>query len=370
MNFAVWWDGDLQRELLNGTTIDKWNPSTNSTTRQLTAYNFGAADNNSTKATPNLSADLLGDWREEVIWRSNDNTQLLLFTTTIPTTNRIYTLMHDPQYRLAIAWQNTAYNQPPHPSFYLGGGMTAAPSPNITLVGASTTTPPTGSSLANGTYTITARHSGQLLDVAENSTADGANVTQYTAQGSNNQKWLLTSTGDGYYTIKAVHSGKSLDVNGASTADGANVQQWTASTATHQQFSLVDQGGGYYQIVAHHSGKCVDVDNASTTAGANVQQWSCNATATNQQFRFTAVSAARMGRDEASLVAYPNPSGNVFRINIAGPFSYEIRNQMGQLLEKGEGNEETSVGSKLMPGLYLLQLQTSQGLREIKLIKH
>ena len=87
-----------------------------------------------TRFTPALSADILGDWREEVIWRTTDNKELRIYTTTIPTEHRLYTLMHDPQYRLAIAWQNVAYNQPPHPGFFLGDGMKPAPRPNITLV--------------------------------------------------------------------------------------------------------------------------------------------------------------------------------------------------------------------------------------------
>lgn len=61
---------------------------------------------NSSKSTPVLSADLLGDWREEAIWRSSDNTELRLYSTTIPTEYRLYTLMHDPEYRMAIAWQS------------------------------------------------------------------------------------------------------------------------------------------------------------------------------------------------------------------------------------------------------------------------
>lgn len=131
-SFAVWWDGDLLRELLSGTSITKWNWLDGAETRLLSAE--GCASNNGSKATPALSADLLGDWREEVIWRSADNKELRLYTTTIPTERRFYTLMHDPQYRLAIAWQNVAYNQPPHPGFYLGQGMQPPPRPNITLV--------------------------------------------------------------------------------------------------------------------------------------------------------------------------------------------------------------------------------------------
>jgi len=128
-NFAVWWDGDLLRELLNHNLVSKWNWKTESETVVLTAD--GCTSNNGSKATPALSADLFGDWREEVVFRATDNQELRIYTTTIPTEHRIYTLMHDPQYRLAIAWQNVAYNQPPHPGFFLGDGMKPAPRPRI-----------------------------------------------------------------------------------------------------------------------------------------------------------------------------------------------------------------------------------------------
>jgi rhamnogalacturonan endolyase len=75
----------------------------------------------------------MGDWREEVIWRADDNASLRIYTTTIPAADRLYTLMHDPQYRVAIAWQNVGYNQPPHPSFFLGDKMKPPPHPRITM---------------------------------------------------------------------------------------------------------------------------------------------------------------------------------------------------------------------------------------------
>lgn len=142
VNFVTWWDADLSRELLDFTTISKWNspgrtnfdldPGTPGT--QAAAPN--AASNNGTKKTPSLQADILGDWREEVIWRRADNTALQIFTTIIPANNRFYTLMHDTQYRAAIAWQNSGYNQPPHPSFFLGTGMGTPPVANIEVVSA------------------------------------------------------------------------------------------------------------------------------------------------------------------------------------------------------------------------------------------
>lgn len=130
MNFLSWWDGDLLRELLDGTTIYKWDYQRGTSTSIFAPS--GVSSNNGTKSTPALSADILGDWREEVIFRTSDNRQLRIYTTTIPTEHRLYTLMHDHQYRVAIAWQNTAYNQPPHPSFFLGEGMSAPPVPDIT----------------------------------------------------------------------------------------------------------------------------------------------------------------------------------------------------------------------------------------------
>ncbi|GIJ31867.1 rhamnogalacturonan lyase family protein [Micromonospora sediminimaris] len=128
-NFLIWWDGDPVRELLDATRIDKY--GTGGDTRLLTGS--GVAANNGTKATPALSADLFGDWREEVVWRTSDSRALRIYSTPTPTGTRIHTLMHDLQYRVAIAWQNTAYNQPPHPSFFIGDGMTTPPAPDIHL---------------------------------------------------------------------------------------------------------------------------------------------------------------------------------------------------------------------------------------------
>ena len=134
-NFGVWWDGDVQREILDRTVITKWNGS--GTNRVATLYNVAPiSDNNSTKSNPCLMADILGDWREEVIYRRTDNTGLVVFVSPYITNQRMYTLMHDPNYRSAIAWQNNSYNQPPNLGFYFGGEMDTPPSPNIKLVGA------------------------------------------------------------------------------------------------------------------------------------------------------------------------------------------------------------------------------------------
>ncbi|MEC0227177.1 rhamnogalacturonan lyase family protein [Paenibacillus alba] len=142
-NFGIWWDGDLLREILDHDyndaiaagvgKIDKWDYMNNKPVNIMKAQ--GTYSNNTTKGTPNLQADLFGDWREEAMWRTEDSSALRIYTTTDKTDYRIYTLMHDPEYRLSVAWQNISYNQPPHPSFYLGDGMTMPQAPSITAVG-------------------------------------------------------------------------------------------------------------------------------------------------------------------------------------------------------------------------------------------
>ncbi|MFC4403025.1 hypothetical protein [Gracilibacillus xinjiangensis] len=140
INHAVWWDGDLGRELLDHTfdpssdphgvgKIDKWDYENEQLVNLLTAE--GTRTNNWTKGNPSLQADILGDWREEVIWPSADSEELRIYTTTDITEEKIYTLMHDPVYRLSVAWQNAGYNQPPHTGFFLGYNMSEPPRPAI-----------------------------------------------------------------------------------------------------------------------------------------------------------------------------------------------------------------------------------------------
>ncbi|HEX6181271.1 MAG TPA: rhamnogalacturonan lyase [Chitinophagaceae bacterium] len=134
VNYGIYWDGDVLSEVLNGHTIDKWNYLESKTEPLLNAAEYGCVSNNGTKRNPVLSADILGDWREELIVRTADSKELRIFVTSFPTDKKFYTLMHDPHYRLSIAWQNVAYNQPPHTGFFMGEGMPAPPKPVIVLV--------------------------------------------------------------------------------------------------------------------------------------------------------------------------------------------------------------------------------------------
>ena len=138
VNYRIYWDGSCQDQLLDGSykysnnntwaqtahaepVIAKWNGSSfqNVQTFYSEAYN-NAQTANYTKATPCLQADILGDWREELImWNKKDSAEIMIFSTWTPTEYTVPTLMHDHVYRMGVAWQNTAYNQPPHLGYYL-----------------------------------------------------------------------------------------------------------------------------------------------------------------------------------------------------------------------------------------------------------
>jgi rhamnogalacturonan endolyase len=160
-DWCIWWDGDPLRELVATgrvwrrwnrgpgsepirpggpgegrvqpppavTRVMKWNPERGQSEPIFACAAVGVSRG------PALVGDLLGDWREEMLLVAPDGKSLRLFTTTIPTDLRLPTLLHDPQYRQAIAWQNVVYNKPPHPSFYLGDGMAAPPRIALRLVG-------------------------------------------------------------------------------------------------------------------------------------------------------------------------------------------------------------------------------------------
>ncbi|WP_188193630.1 rhamnogalacturonan lyase [Nonomuraea sp. SYSU D8015] len=123
-NQSIRWAADMTTQMINGTattvlqtpTIDDWKRGT-----VLTAD--GTLTNNWTKGNPSLVADVFGDWREELLVRTADSTAIRIFLSTEVTNRKLYTLMHDPQYRVDVARQQTGYNQPAYPSFYLASDM-------------------------------------------------------------------------------------------------------------------------------------------------------------------------------------------------------------------------------------------------------
>lgn len=119
MNMACWWDGRLNRNLMDGTKISRWTPTATTTLLSASA----CASNNSTKSNPCLQGDVVGDWREEAIWRTSDNKNIRIYVSTTQTPYRFHCFMQEPIYRISVATQNVAYNQPTQPGFYFGSDL-------------------------------------------------------------------------------------------------------------------------------------------------------------------------------------------------------------------------------------------------------
>ncbi len=203
--------------------------------------------------------------------------------------------------------------------------------------------PGTASAAFNGTYKITARHSGKALDVQGVSTAEGANVHQWTYVGGNNQQWFVTDVGGGYYKIISKHSGKALDVTNSSTADGANVQQYSYLGGTNQQWKIEPTTDGFHKITARHSGKALDVSGgaSATGDGVNVHQWTYLG-GTNQQWKLEKLSdaTARAAFDApaagvpAAIRVHPSPAADEFTVTYYSPTRQTVALQITDLLSR------------------------------------
>ena len=121
MNMAVWWDGDLLREMLDHETVSKYDWTAREC-RPLANFD-GCSFNNGTKSNPCLQGDIVGDWREEVVVRTADSKALRVYVSPLPTAYRFHTFLEDRPYRLSIVTENVAYNQPTQPGFYFGADL-------------------------------------------------------------------------------------------------------------------------------------------------------------------------------------------------------------------------------------------------------
>lgn len=295
INFLTYWDGDLEREILDGgnqentapAKISKMNEKGNIDTLLTTDGYYTC---NTTKGTPCLSADIFGDWREELIVRAADGNSIRIYTTTYDTDYRVQCLMHDPQYRSQVSAQNTAYNQPPHTSFFLGTGydMPERSQCTVNSTGGGTVTPPPAPVKTAAVMDTSVKYmfknvgSGLYMEVDGGKAEAGANVQQWGADSDAvHNTWKLKDAGDGYYYIcSCVGDGKTyyLDLTAGKTDDGTNIELWAKNEKDAQKFKFFDNGDGSYTIATKVSAdkSCIAVESDSTSSGANIIQWTDN----------------------------------------------------------------------------------------------
>lgn len=304
INFLCYWDGDLEREILDGNKIMDYTLKGGSKTL---LQDDSCTSCNTTKATPCISADLFGDWREEVIWATTDGNALRIYETNYTTDKRITTLMQDPQYRNQVAGQNIAYNQPPHPSFYIGSDASLPARPNVNVLGSKrsgnttateeTTIPKIVASALtdNGYYMIKNTNSGLYLEVSGENAQNGTIVQQWGANGpAAHNVWRVKYAGNGYYKVYSqLGDGATylLDVTGGKAANGTAIEIYQESSTNAQLFKFSKTGrNGSYIIAtkASSDASCIGITGGSMDPGTAAIEWQLDGT-TNQEWVLEAV---------------------------------------------------------------------------------
>jgi hypothetical protein len=206
--------------------------------------------------------------------------------------------------------------------------------------------------IANGTYTITGKNSGLVAEVANSSTARGALIDQWAANGGGNQIWQLINLGNNEVELLNVNSNLALEVQGASTSDGAAIDQSAYNSAANQIWQVVSAGGGYYELINQNSGQALDVAGASTSNGTDLDQWPTSGNA-NQLWSFTATSYTPP--TITSVTVTPNPAsaaiGNQLQLNAVVNGTGSVANSVIWTLASASGSS-LSPGTISSSGLY------------------
>jgi hypothetical protein len=262
--------------------------------------------------------------------------------------------MHDPQYRMAIAWQNGAYNQPPHPGFYLGTDMNAPPTSNIVMVGA----PVSGSSI-----TIQENTNGFCsVDGTVDSNNAGYTGTGF-ANGNNaanaGVSWRITTPAAGSYTLnwRYANGGGSdrpsrLLVNSSTSIASISfpaTANWTTWANVSVNVSL-PAGTVNLRIEGTTASGPANIDNL-VIAGNNPVAVAC----TSGRMAMTDIQTTE---EKINIAVYPNPASKVFRLTAPGAFSYEAYDATGRLVEKGKAQNKVQVGLQWSAGWYLVKIKS------------
>lgn len=220
----------------------------------------------------------------------------------------------------------------------------------------------------SGTFQFVARHSDKVLEVKANG-SNGDSVVQRTNITAAQQLWEVSAVG-AYYKILNVKTGLALDVNNESLVDGASIIQYPYSGNDNQLWSLVNLGNGYFQILNKHSQKVVDISSASKADGAKAIQYTASS-GQNQQFLLkpAVVTSEDQRTLQPDVQCFPNPFADRFLMNYKGEFTFTILDDRGAVLEKGTCTKACSVGEKLRPGIYMLNIQTEMDSQYIKVVK-
>ena len=385
-NFVIWWDGKLSRDLMNGNHIDQWSIKYNSATRLLTGDDTNS--NNSTKSTPTLQADLFGDWREEVILRHINGQYLRVFTSTMPTAYKLYTFMHDPVYRVAVSWQNSSYNQPPHPGYYVASDMDfPTPRPNVTPI--SGFYRGTGKIIKNLMINdLNYAQNWQIIDSLSNEKSIYTNKTMFASnlpEFVNGCEWISTPTVSNQHYEKDTLASFTVTTDATIYVfyahDASTVPKWLTSFNAKDETITVSTPISEAKTLRLYektfvAGEKVILGSNSENGNTNLPMYFVVA----KEIKKEPTAIKFLKNTNTSLKIYPNPfnlettieyfldSDQIVNLSI-----YDINGKLIKTIEnkkKFKGLNSTTIdGSTFANGLYLVQLVTPNFIKQQKLVR-
>lgn len=357
-NFRIYFDGDLQDELLDGAYLTKFNSKDKKSEVYFDGPTaLGATGCNGTKNTPSLVADLFGDWREELVVRNeSDPTTMYIVSTPVESQYRVYTLMHDVTYRTAVASENTAYNQPPHLGYYLPDAVKAIAQPAVYEVGA-TQSAATLDNSGKSSFDASSPQSGR--GIAETTNAGFLEKAYYNFDNtlSSYATWEIFSEKNAKttLTIRYANGGKeSRDM--MLVIDGANVG--TVSFPSTGDWTTYSEAT--IDIVLVAGVNTLTLASLSTEGGPNVDMFSFGINGVKQYD-----GTQKIAGDASSSSGSGKKDGSKKSSNKNG--------ESGDTEEEDEGEPEAIISSKPLMNKVSLNLKTGvlssskSGLAEIQL---
>lgn len=368
MNFRIYFDGDVYDELLDGGYVTKYvSAKANPSVYFDAGAALGAAGCNGTKNTPTLVADLFGDWREEMVLRSEkDPSVLYILSTPVTSPHRVYTLMHDAVYRTAIAWQNTAYNQPPHLGYYLPDAVKSLKQPSIYVVGDGASpvepiTPDTTPVVNSGKSSFDASTPDEGNGWSENTNAgfEGNGYYNFENSISSSATWKVFSQTEAKttLTVRFTNGGNSsrdmnVRVNGTS-AGTISFPSTNASWTTYEEATI--------EVKLKQGVNEITFTSLTSDGGANIDKFTFSL---DDVEKYDGTQVLKGGTDAISVVPFKvagsayNPVTGILRASESGVVEVRVFDMNGHLLgyvskNVTVGESEVSLDDMLPKGRYM-----------------
>ncbi|QDH78954.1 hypothetical protein FKX85_07855 [Echinicola soli] len=356
-NQPVYFDGDVQRERRGGANV-------NGDSRIFTGWYYGASTIHGSKNDANLVADILGDWREEIILRNGNNEELLVFSTWIPTERKNPTLMHDPLYRMNIVVQSIGYNQPAHTGYYFADGY---PEHDIYMVGVKDCNGVVdGTAYMDECGTCVGGDTGlqpcMTLTMESEASCYKSAMFDDRFEGYSDQGYLIMDKKTNGKIASSINTSMSQEVevtiryangSGQYLSSDLIMNNSTRQLSYTPAASWEDWQELHLTLTLEEGENILEIKKMDGLGRANIDFIQI----TGVDLEATDCKKIKLAEAEEDFVVYPNPATDYFSIKGFKSYHYIIYDLNQNIHEDGEGNQNSKLGEQLSPGEYLITLE-------------